>query len=135
MSLAERCGASMAQQPARARHSRGYSSIRRACRTISLPHSNCLAHYSPKPCQNSSYRCYDGCCGTLFLSFALLAAAPFQAQAREERSVPPLPIPHVTRTAAVHYKQLRHCCRCRGHDLHRPPGQRHLLHRRERWFR
>jgi hypothetical protein len=61
-----------------------------------------LAHYSPKPCQNSSYRCYDGCCGTLFLSFALLAAAPFQAQAREERSVPPLPIPHVTRTAAVH---------------------------------
>ena len=85
-----------------ARCIRRYSSIRRACRTISLPRSNCLAHYSPKPCQNSSYRCYGGCCGTLFLSFALLAAAPLQAQAREERSVPTLPLPHVTRTAAVH---------------------------------
>jgi hypothetical protein len=39
---------------------------------------------------------------TLALSFALLAASPFHAQAREERLVPPLPIPHVNRTVAIH---------------------------------
>jgi hypothetical protein len=39
---------------------------------------------------------------TLTLSFALLAAPPFHAQAREERLVPPLPIPHVNRTVAIH---------------------------------
>jgi hypothetical protein len=40
---------------------------------------------------------------TFTLSFALLAAPLFHAQAREEeRLVPPLPIPHVNRTVAIH---------------------------------
>src|ERR1700676_1956470 len=34
------------------------------------------------------------------LSFLLLIAAPVLARAQEERLVPPLPIPHVARTAA-----------------------------------
>ncbi len=35
-------------------------------------------------------------------TFVLLAAAPIHAQARQEKLVPPLPIPHVAHTAAVH---------------------------------
>jgi hypothetical protein len=39
---------------------------------------------------------------TLTLLFVLFAAPSFHAQAREERLVPPLPIPHVNRTVAIH---------------------------------
>jgi hypothetical protein len=36
------------------------------------------------------------------LSFLLLAARPTDAKAREEKVIPPLPIPHVARTAGAH---------------------------------
>jgi hypothetical protein len=36
------------------------------------------------------------------LSFLLLAAPPTYAKAREEKLIPPLPIPHVARTAGAH---------------------------------
>ena len=40
---------------------------------------------------------------TLLLSFLLFAAASSHARGREEKPVPPLPIPDVDRTAAAHF--------------------------------